>query len=236
MAGWLKWAAAGMIAAGSMVGAQVQLERTPPPVLDVNMLFVPPETLTKGLAAGYENMVADGLWLGLLQYYGDRVVKDDKRCVNLGPMFQLITDLDPQFWFAYWLGAWALEDNDESDAAVALLKKGAAKNPTDYNYPYLEGYIQYLGRHDQAAAAKAFERAAGLPEAPRFARTMAARMYEEQNQGGLALAIWRNLSEHAEDRHTREIAKRNVERILAELAGQAPKAFHKRPKRRPVAK
>src|SRR5688500_17008747 len=108
-AGWLKWAAAGVLAAGSMVGAQLQLERVPPPVLDVNMLFVPPDTLTKGLAAGYENMVADGLWLGLLQYYGDRVVRDDKRCVNLAPMFQLITDLDPQFWFAYWLGAWALE-------------------------------------------------------------------------------------------------------------------------------
>lgn len=228
MAPWLGWAAAALLAAASMVGAQTQLERVPPPVLDVNMLFVPPETLTKGLAAGYENLVADGLWLGLLQYYGERVVKDDKRCVNLGPMFQLITDLDPQFWFAYWLGAWALEDNHETDAAVALLRKGAAKNPEDYNYPYLEGFIQYLARHDRLAAARAFEQAAGLPGAPRFAKSMAARMYEEQDQGALALSIWRSLAENAGDRHTREIAQRNVERILKELAGQAPKAFKKR--------
>ena len=69
---------------------------------------------------------------------------------------------------------------------------------------------------------------AGLPGAPRFAKTMAARMYEEQDRGGLALAIWKSLAENAEDPHTRDIAKRNVERIMAELAGQAPKAFQKR--------
>lgn len=229
MAGWLKWAAAGVLATGAMFGAHMQLERMPPPVVDVNLLFVPPPALTKGLAAGYENMVADGLWLGLLQYYGDRIARTGTKAVNLAPMFALITDLDPRFWFAYWLGAWALEENDEEQAAVALLRKGAEKNPEDYNYPYLEGFIQYLALKDRPAAAKAFERASRLPGAPRFAKSMMARMYEEQDQDSLALAIWTSLAEGAEDPHTRDIAKRNVERIMAERAGRTPEPFKKIP-------
>lgn len=225
---WAAWAVAGLLSFGVAVGAQWEHARIPPPDLDVNMLFVPPPEMTKALATGYRNMIADGLWLGLLQYYGDRLVQADmarRHAVNLGPMFDLITDLDPPFWFAYWLGAWALGDNNEADAAVALLRKGHAANPQDYNYDYLEGFVQFLERKDYTAAYQAFERAMHYPDAPRFAKTMAARMLQKEGLDEQALKIWQGIYATATDRVTKDIARRNVERIQQEMAGQAPRAY-----------
>jgi tetratricopeptide (TPR) repeat protein len=222
------WAAAALVTFGVSVQAQWAHMALPPPDLDVNMLFVPPPEMTKALATGYENLVADGLWLGLLQYYGDRLVQEDmqrRRAVNLAPMFNLITDLDPRFWFAYWLGAWALGDNKEADAAIALLQKGEKANPTDYNYAYLQGFIQFLERKDYPAAYQAFDRATKFPDAPRFAKTMAARMLQKEGLDQQALQIWMGIYETAQDKVTKDIAKRNVERIQQEMKGEAPRAY-----------
>jgi tetratricopeptide (TPR) repeat protein len=226
MPAWLKWAVALVLSGAVGVGTQLQLEKAPPPVIDVNMLFVPPKQLAVGGATGYQNMIADGLWLGLLQYYGDRLTVDQaKKTVNLPAMFDLITDLDPQFWFAYWLGGWAIGDSGDHDGSVALLKKGQQLNPQDYNYPYILGFVYFLFKHDYPAAARSFTEAATFPEAPRFAQTMAARMYQHEGQDALALNIWRNLYEKATDKATKQIAKSNVERIEAEMKGLRPRAM-----------
>ena len=216
MVATLKWAVALVLTGATAVGAQIQLDKAPPPVVDVNMLFVPPAELTKRAATGYENLIADGLWLGLLQYYGDRLAIDQgKKVVNLAAMFDLITDLDPQFWFAYWLGAWAIGDSGEPDAAVKLLQKGARLNPGDYNYPYLEGYVRFLFQRDYAGAAASFERAAAL----------AARKHQKTGNDDLALRTWQTLYQNATDNTTRRIAKNNVERILAEMQGAQERAW-----------
>jgi tetratricopeptide (TPR) repeat protein len=222
----IRWGLALVTSAAIAVGAQFQLAKAPPPVVDVNMLFVPPKAVTLGSATGFENMIADGLWLGLLQYYGDRLAVDQaKKTVNLPAMFDLITDLDPRFYFAYWLGTWALGDSGDTAAAVALLQKGARLNPQAYDYPFLEGFVQFLVRRDFQAAAASFERAASFPEAPRFARTMAARMYQKQGKDELALSTWRRLYANATDASTKSIAKRNVERIVADMRHELPRAI-----------
>ncbi|MDB5096091.1 MAG: hypothetical protein JWM80_512 [Cyanobacteria bacterium RYN_339] len=222
------WAVAGVACFLVSIQAQWAHARIPPPEVDVNMLFVPPAELTRGMATGYENLIADGLWLGLLQYYGDRLTNEDanrRHAVNLAPMFGLITDLDQRFWFAYWLGGWALADNHEGEKAIALLEKGEKLNPDDYNYAYLQGFIHFLERKDYPAAYQAFERATRHPDAPRFAKTMAARMLQKEGLDQQALQIWRGIYETAQDRVTKDIAKRNLDRIEAEMRGAAARAF-----------
>jgi tetratricopeptide (TPR) repeat protein len=222
----VRWGLALLASAGLVVGTQLQLAKAPPPVVDVNMLFVPSKVVVGASATGFENLIADGLWLGLLQYYGDRLAVDQaKKTVNLPQMFDLITDLDPQFYFAYWLGTWAIGDSGDADAAVALLKKGARLNPQAFDYPYLQGFAEFLFRRDYRAAAQSFERAARYPDAPRFARTMAARMYQKQGQDTLALQTWQRLYANATDANTRGIAKRNIARIEAEMKHERPRAI-----------
>lgn len=225
MSAWIRWSLAGVVALGAVLGAQFQLDRLPKREVEVNMLFVPPPALTQHAASGYENMLADGLWLDLLQYYGGHLGLVNWHMKNLAPMFGLITDLDPHFWFAYWLGAWALGDNGQANDAIAMLKKGEARNPGDYNYPYLEGFIHFLDRKAYADAATCFLRAAADPGAPRFARSMAARMMETQGKDELALQLWTNIYVHAQDGATKAIAKRNIQRVRDEIAGKRGPTF-----------
>jgi tetratricopeptide (TPR) repeat protein len=219
------WGLTGLVALAISVSSIWRLQALPAPTMDVNMLFVPAPALVKGAATDFQLVIADGLWLDVLQYYGDRLTNTIGKPVNLGPMFDLITDLDPKFWFAYWLGSWVLGDNQEVPAALRLLEKGERLNPTVYDYPYQQGFIYFLFGKDYAKAAECFLRASKVPDAPRFTRTMAARMLQRQGLDSAALSIWQQLYAQATDKTTREIAKRNVERIQAELAGQVQRAF-----------
>lgn len=224
---WLIGAAAALALA---VLSQRGLERVPPPQVDANLLLVPPEALVTGLASGYENLAADGFWLGLLQYYGDRVAIDH-HAVNLAPMFKLITRLDPHFEAVYWLGGWALLDNGEPDAAIDLLTSAIASNPEAWQYPYWRGMLRFLGQGDYLEAAKDFKAVQAYPGAPRFAAGLEARMYQTAGHDALALAMWQGLAESAQDKATRAIAQENLQRVKDEIAGKRPRSFRKRPLR-----
>lgn len=220
----LKFLIAGAIAVGGASWSVTELRAMPRPEVDVNMLFVPPAKVLKAAASGYENLVADVLWLSLVQYYGDRYFADDRTMHNLEAMFELITDLDSKFWFAYWLGGWALADDSQPDAAIRLLARGEARNPDEASYPYLQGFIHFLMKSDPMAAAACFLRAAEKPilewpEQRRFARSMAAHMYRRGGQRELALRLWELMLEESADKAVRDIAARNVERLRAEIAG-----------------
>jgi tetratricopeptide (TPR) repeat protein len=229
MTAGLPWAVGAALSLAVAVASAGVVRSYPARELDVNMLFVPSPLLVKGAATGYENMLADSLWLTLLQYYGERFFQEERVFVNLEDMFGLITDLDPKFWFAYWLGAWALGDDKQPEAALRLLEKGERLNPDYLHYPYLQGFIRFLYLGDYAGAAKCFERAATRPIAEwedqkRFARSLAARMYQRQGQDQLALQIWVEMAKSA-DKTTADIARRNVARIKAELAGERKGVF-----------
>lgn len=227
--GTLPWALGAIVSLGLSIGSAAVVRSYPPREIDVNMLFVPAPAMMKSGATGYDNMLADSLWLTLLQYYGERYFMKSTEMVNLDAMFNLITDLDPKFWFSYWLGAWALGDNKQADAALRLLDKGERLNPDHLHYPYLQGFIRFLFLGDYGGAAACFERAATKPIAEwddqkRFARSLAARMYQKQGKDTLALQIWENIAK-SPDRATADIAKRNVARIKEEIAGKRQKSF-----------
>jgi tetratricopeptide (TPR) repeat protein len=206
-------------------GLQFSLSMLPPPRVDVNLLFVPAKNAVMMTKTGYDNLIADAYWLGLLQYYGDRIVKDDKRTVNLDKMFDLITELDPRFYDAYFLGSWALADNGQGPAAVKLLQKAAKHDPTNAQYPFLEGFVEFLGNRNGQAAANAFMRSSQLPGANPRCIPLAARMLQTEGSDLLALDMWRKMEKNSTEKSLKEIAKRNVARIQKEIAGQSKRAF-----------
>ncbi|MEB3195801.1 MAG: hypothetical protein VKP62_01220, partial [Candidatus Sericytochromatia bacterium] len=126
-------------------------------------------------------------------------------------------------------------DNGEANAAIALLERGEMRNPREFNYPFLQGLIRFLSRSDYLGAAACFERALTKPivehaEQPRFARTMAARMYQEAGQDDLALNLWRALEAQSREAMVIEIARRNIQRIQAERRHARARVFGRRKK------
>src|SRR5690606_690589 len=63
------------------------------------------------LACGFNELVADAVWLRALQYYGEHRASD-RRYPYLETLFQTLTDLDPRFVNAYIFGALTLAEDE----------------------------------------------------------------------------------------------------------------------------
>ena len=77
---------------------------------------------------GYNNLGADLLWLRLLQVVGQRRISTDE-FEWMYHALDVITTLDPQYGYAYYVGANVLTDQaNRPDLSIRLLDKGADAN------------------------------------------------------------------------------------------------------------
>lgn len=174
-------------------------------------LSVPPAPLAR-VALGFDNLAADALYMRFASYWGYQLTHG-RHFQNLAPILNLIVDLDPRFKPAYDLGALALADSGQIDAAVALLDKGASHHPNDYWFPYQAGFTLFFFGDDYLRAAKYYERAAALPGAPPEARYFVARMYEKATRKDLAINTWQRVLAGSKDPSIRLVAKNALKRL-----------------------
>lgn len=174
---------------------------------------MPPRQLSQIVAGGHKDTMADLLYLNFLTYFGRHI--RDARTHGLMPLLQTITDLDPDFKWAYELGALALGDSGRLEEAVALLDKGARLHPLDAWYPYQTGLTIFFYSEAYLRAARYFDAASKLPNAPPEAPYFAARMYANSGQKELAIAIWRHALKTTNDPTTKKLAEKTIKRLEA---------------------
>ena len=128
----------------------------------------------------FDALAADVYWLRTIQHYGrDRKSsRVEGRFELLQPLVDLTTTLDPRFNLAYRFGAIFLAMDAPNgparpDQAIALLEKGLASNPRRWQYAHDIGFIHYWYTGDFRAAAAWFEKAAAMPGAPAWIRSLA---------------------------------------------------------------
>lgn len=187
-------------------------------------MSVPPVHTARILAAGADNLFADALYLGFIDYFGKHL-RRDKAYHNVKPVLDLITDLDPLFEGAYLMGALALGDNGDVDASEALWNKCVRFRPYDWRIAYEAGMNLFLfaSRPDQyERAGKLFARAASLHGAPKEARFMEARCYDVGQRRDLAIAVWRNTYLTAASSEERAVAERTLKRLGVPLPARNP--------------
>lgn len=182
-------------------------------------LSVPPAGTARAVGAGFDNMMADGLYLQFIYYFG-RHMKRDATFFNLSPVLELMTDMDPRFEDAYIMGAMALSDNKQIAEAEALLAKGVRANPDDWRFAYNAGMNLFLfGEKEEQylKAADYFKKAASIKGAPPEARYMQARMYHVTGRRDLILKVWEDTYLNSPSKEARGVAERSLRRLKAPL-------------------
>jgi tetratricopeptide (TPR) repeat protein len=181
----------------------------------LEVLYLPSGQFIAQASIGYRNIAADILWFRMVQYYGGYRTGENDLAL-FGHLVDVITDLDPQFTFAYVFGALIIaEDLGHFKDGIAFLEKGMLSNPVDWSLPFELGFLNYVYARDYDRAVECFERAAKLPGAGSQAARFAAFAAGKAGHVETSIAMWEELARTSDNRYIRELAERYIERLKA---------------------
>jgi tetratricopeptide (TPR) repeat protein len=200
--------------AGSVVAlGKVETARGEEATLE-EVLYVSSSKTLKRMSLGYSSLLADIYWTRAVQYFGSRVHRST-RFDLVAPLLEITTDLDPHLIPAYQTGSIFLCQRvpvgaGQPDKAVALLEKGIRENPEYWRMYFTLGFVHYLDRHDYKAAQQAFEKGSEVPGALPWMKVMAARMAEQAEDIGTAIALWKAVYDTNPDKMVRDTALKHI--------------------------
>jgi len=153
----------------------------------------------KRASLGFRNLVADLLWVKLLQGAEHTPLQENTVSWEYAQL-QAITTLDPHFDKAFDFGAAYLSVfRRDKQGARLLLEEWAKRRPQYWRTHYLLGYHLYFEMGEYELASKHILKAAGLEKAPGFLSSLGVRLLSEA--GGLwqalelAIEMYPNLSD-----------------------------------------
>ncbi len=184
---------------------------------DDELLYLPNGKYLSVLSLGHANLLADLFYLWAIQYYSDYERADRRRYVE-HVFGSVITELDPHYIDAYWLGALILiVETGDLDAGIRLLDRGTERNPDNWILPYLAGWECYHAK-DYDRSVRYFELAATIPGAPTAVRRMKAGLTARMGDEEQALQVWHSILEDpASDELSTKIAQRKVRELQTKV-------------------
>ncbi len=215
------------------LGREVSAQPTAP-----ELIYLPPVRFLRAVSLGYEHALADVLWFRTINYFGSHLWTD-RDYPWLASMCETVTDLDPHAEYVYEFGGVTLPwMADRADDGIALLEKGARNIPQSWRLRYMIGFSYYFFKDDLAAASRAFESAARMPDTPQFVSGMAATIFAAQQGTDNAIAFLAELERGNPNEEMRgAIRERVLELALTrDIDGleAAVKSFESRFARRPA--
>jgi tetratricopeptide (TPR) repeat protein len=165
---------------------------------------------------GYHHLGADILWIRLLQVVGKKRNSADEY-EWMYHALDVITTLDPQYAYAYYVGGNILGDlANRPDLSNRLLEKGVSTNPDVWYIPFLLGYNHYFMLGDPAKGAEYIMKAASLPDRPAYLPGLATRMAAEAGSPDTALAFLEARLLETQDPQTRESLANRMKEVIIE--------------------
>lgn len=180
-------------------------------------LALPRPAVLRGLFAGQLQLIADYYWLLTINRVGAATTAEELQRVY--PYADLVTDLDPEFEYAYRFGAITLPVQT-ADGQIAnlreaekLLRKGLQQFPGSRRllFQLAFNYMYYEGRYQEAA--DIFQQLARDPMAPKWYAALATRLYAAGGDLDTSAYLTQQLLETCIDPELCE----NYERRLVEI-------------------
>lgn len=192
--------------------------------------------VVKALSFGYSDLLADLYWMRAIQYYGTQKL-NGTGFANLSPLLETAAELDPRFSIVYRYGAVFLSEPSpvgagQPVAGVALLAKGADRNPGDWRLRQEQGLFTFFYLNDSVRGAEILQRASRIPGAPDWMAALAAQILSKGGELEAALNMWLIIREQSEPGILRDNAGDQIKivrsRILARDMMKEIKAYRER--------
>jgi hypothetical protein len=182
--------------------------------------YLPPPRLARSLSFGYENLVADLMWIRTVQYFGKHL-ESDRRYPQLPALLDVTLGVDPHFVEAYRYGAEFLWLAGHTGRTVSVLEEGYRENPERWELPHDLGRLYFLQLTDYAQALRWWVITERLPGSPPYLPRFIARLQAKVGNIETALELWEAIENDPNTHeHFRAIARQEIERLRAQLAGE----------------
>jgi hypothetical protein len=187
-----------------------------------DVAYLPTTNALRIMAAGYDDVMADVLWLRTVTYYGEWR-QGEHGIAFFRELSHRIVELDPHFVDAYRFGALVLADDLGSfDDAIELLSKGMEAMPETWWLPFEAGFLEYTIRADDERAAAWFRIAAEKPDAPDLARSFAAFVTSRAGDLEVSLELWKFVATTTKNPETQRKAEAYIAELQAAIDGTGP--------------
>jgi tetratricopeptide (TPR) repeat protein len=190
--------------------------------VETQLLYIPDGEVLGRMALSFDALLADVYWIRALQHYGGtkRSEGPDKSYELLGPLLDIATTLDPRFNAAYRFGAIFLTEGypngpGRPDLAIALLQKGIEEMPDKWEYYMDIGFIHYWWLREYDTAAAWFEKAADVPGASWWLRSLAATTLAAGGSRASSRRLWQQMYDTADHDWIRSEAARRLTQLQA---------------------
>ncbi|HEY9648845.1 MAG TPA: hypothetical protein V6C88_20870 [Chroococcidiopsis sp.] len=246
---WLWSAAIAVLCVGAIAALQVpQLQtlknRSKTEALqdirrDLEAQAIQLQLLQKVPTFGYDNLLADWVFLNFLQYFGDTAIRD-RTDYSLSPnFFAVIIPRNPYFIDAYtFLSTSTALYAGKPEQSIAITSQGLAALSPKISGAYFvwrnRGIDQLLFLGDAEAARKSFEIAAewadqstdpGHENVAAFSRQTAQFLATNPNSKTAQVAAWTMVLSNAPDDRTRNTAIAHIRQLGGDLVTNADGSF-----------
>lgn len=209
---WIHWLLI-LICCAVVVATKIYLQPLKSP--SAYTYFVNPQKNLEHFTFGYRDLVADLLWLRVIQ---DMEVCDrplqNAQCPQswVYRMVDKVTDLSPRFRIVYATVPLILSLSvRDSDGAILLFEKSLKYFPNDWPILYRGGSLYLFDRDDKLKAAEYFTRAE-KNGGPGWLVSLATRLYTEAGRGELAERL---IQDYENSGFTPGMIKRMREHLLS---------------------
>jgi hypothetical protein len=194
------------------------IDKKYPPVVIEDMLYLPSGNFLKGAALGFDEMLADLLWIKALAYFGGHAVTDQDYSW-LGHLLDIVTTLDPFSQYPYEFGGVILATEiGDVDKSTALLKKGmenVSKTHARYWYlPFFTAFNYMYYKYDYKTAAHYLEMASKFPQSPDYIPLLISRLYADADSPEIAITFLREMIKSTQKPELKEKLKLRLNEVI----------------------
>ena len=179
------------------------------------LLYIPSGKVLKIVSLGFDEVMADILYIRMLDYFATHVTSD-RTYTWLYHMADLVTTLDPKFRFPYIFAGLILNlEANQHENARKIITKGMNEFPDYWYFPFLLGLNYFFHDADFKDAADSLERASMLPGSPKFLKSFAVKLRREGATRETAIVFLEHLYMSFNNKELKKILAAKIREIQA---------------------